>query len=403
MSRVQVHRPTLGSAQKLGASRLWVAKLYYLFFFAAIGGLAPYFNIYLQQRGLSGTEIGVIGSIPPLIALLANPFWGGLADRTRKYQLVLAICVLGAGLLTIPFIWLRGFWPLLALISIMIFFRAPVTALVDSAVMNIVTRTGASYGRQRMFGSLGFVLASYGLGQLLDPGNLDAIFWLHCLLLAIGCTILSFLLPMEHAVEAGQSSLMAGLRILGRQRSYMAFLAMNICLGFGAACFVNFIGLRMLSLGATDAQVGTAFAANALTEMPIFFIGARLLSRFSLNTLIVAGAVGLASAYTVSGFAPSPTLIFVVMLACGFSYSTFWTAVVVYANETAPPGLRATGQALVGASQGGLGWAMGAITAGVLWDSLGGTAVLVTAGIAVFVGAIVFQVGQRSPVAHAQR
>ena len=28
------------------------AKLYYFSFFAAIGAIAPYFNIYLQQRGL---------------------------------------------------------------------------------------------------------------------------------------------------------------------------------------------------------------------------------------------------------------------------------------------------------------------------------------------------------------
>jgi PPP family 3-phenylpropionic acid transporter len=60
---------------------LLVAKGSYFVFFAAIGCLVPFFNIYLQQKGLTGVEIGWLNSIAPLVALAANPFWGGVADR----------------------------------------------------------------------------------------------------------------------------------------------------------------------------------------------------------------------------------------------------------------------------------------------------------------------------------
>ena len=70
-------------------------------------------------------------------------------------------------------------------------------------------------------------------------------------------------------------------------------------------------------------------------------------------------------------------------------------AVVAFANESAPPGLRATGQSLVGAAQGGLGWALGAICGGLLWDAAGGTVVLGLASLIMLVGALVFAVGQR--------
>ena len=36
-------------------SGLWAAKLYYFAFFAALGAIAPFFNIYLQGRRLTGT------------------------------------------------------------------------------------------------------------------------------------------------------------------------------------------------------------------------------------------------------------------------------------------------------------------------------------------------------------
>ena len=127
------------------------------------------------------------------------------------------------------------------------------------------------------------------------------------------------------------------------------------------------------------------------------FVGARLMARFSLAQMMIVGMIGLGIAYILGGLAATPSLIMVVMVMIGFSGGAFWMAVVAYANETAPPGLRATGQSLVGAAQGGLGWALGAITGGLLWDNWGGTVVLVVAGLSMFIGAAIFGIGQRAP------
>ncbi|MBK8049243.1 MAG: MFS transporter [Anaerolineales bacterium] len=387
---------------KTGGSRLWVAKLYYLAFFASLGAMAPYFNLFLLSRGFSGTEIGLLGSIPPMISLAANPFWNGIADRWKIHRLVLATCVLMAGLVSFPFIWTTGFGPMLVLVIAMIFFRTPVMALVDSTVMATVAITGDSYGKQRLFGSIGFLAASLLLGRLLTPDTLSNIFVVQGLLLAVVCTGLSFLLPMAHLAEGEKGHLWAGLRTLARQRAYVGFLLMNILMGFGAACFINFVGLKMAAMGASESDIGFAFALNALTEIPIFFIGARLLARFGFAQLIIAGLIGLAIAYGSIGVATSLPVVFVMMSTIGFSFGAFWMAVVAFANETAPPGLRATGQSLVGAAQGGLGWALGAITGGILWDATNGTVVLLTGAVSLLAGALIFWIGQRQPPQRVQ-
>jgi MFS transporter, PPP family, 3-phenylpropionic acid transporter len=394
MNRLLARPRAPAAAQQGQQVRLWVPKLYYLFFFAAIGALAPYFNLFLHARGLSGVEIGLLGSIPPLVALAANPFWGAVADRWHIHQLVLAGCVFAAGLVTLPFAWVNGFGPILILVMLMVFFRAPVPALVDTAVLGIVARTGASYGRQRLFGSIGFLSVSYGLGLLLTEETLGYIFWVHAGLLIFGCTLLSFMLPMERHVGENHG-LWQGLRMLARRRRYMSFLLMNVLFGFGAACYVNFVGLRLLELGATEAQVGLGFALGAATEIPVMFVGARLMARFSLTRLIVAGIVGIAIAYMLAGLAASPLLIIMVMASIGFFGGTFWMAVVAYASVSVPASLRATGQTLIGATQGGLGWALGSITGGLLWDTAGGTVVLLVAGVSLLAGAGVFGAGQR--------
>ena len=89
-----LQRPLAG--QQTAPSRLWVAKLYYLIFFTAIGAIAPFFNVYLGAQGLSGTEIGLIGSLPPIMALLANPFWGAVAARGVLRQFGHILVAVGA-------------------------------------------------------------------------------------------------------------------------------------------------------------------------------------------------------------------------------------------------------------------------------------------------------------------
>jgi PPP family 3-phenylpropionic acid transporter len=182
----------------------------------------------------------------------------------------------------------------------------------------------------------------------------------------------------------------------------VAFTVMNVFMGIGAAAFINFIGLRILALGGTEAQVGLGFALNALFEVPILFMGARLMRRFSIVQLIVFGLLGFATVYFTVASATAPTVILVAMPALGLFYASFWMAVVVYANESAPAHLRATGQSLVGAAQSGLGWAIGSILSGLLWDATGGASVFVFAGVSMLIGASVFLFGQRSRGAGAK-
>jgi PPP family 3-phenylpropionic acid transporter len=191
--------------------------------------------------------------------------------------------------------------------------------------------------------------------------------------------------------------------MLAGQRRYISLLIMSVFVGFGAACFVNFVGLRLLSLGGNSGQVGLAFALNALTEIPVMYIGGRLLLRFGKTKLLLGGLFGLAAAYALAGLAPTPLLVLLAMSMNGIFNGAYWTNLVVFANESAPSRLRATGLSLVGAAQGGLGWALGGVTGGVLWDAFGGTTVLLTGAASLAIGGVIFLLGQRPAPVDAMR
>jgi len=372
---------------------LHVSKLYYFFFFGAIGSIVPFFNVYLEQIGLTGTQIGWLGTIPPLIALTSNPLWGAIGDRWQIHRQLLAGLALVSGLISLLFLSVQSFWLIMLVVIGISFFRTPIPALVDSTVMSLAKQGGSSYGRQRMWGSLGFVLATYGLGQIVGLNDLRLIFWLHAGLLAVGCALLSLYLPIQSSLE--RVNILVGLHTLVARPGYVSYLAAMMLLGVGSAGFANFLGLHMLSLGGTESQVGMAWALNAITEVPIMFMGARWFGHIRYSRLILIGFIGFALVWTGLGLAQTPVQLLMVVPFTGLCYGMFWVAAVGYASESAPKGLEATAQSLAGAAQSGLGWGIGSLLAGVLWDAAGGHVVLFTSAGAMVMAATIFWAGNR--------
>lgn len=393
-------RPFPSLLPKIGAGGgdfkrgLFYAKLFYFFFFSAIGCLVPYLNVYFAQKGLTGAEIGWLGSVAPMIALTANPIWGGIADRWQAHRQVLAICAVGAGLISLLFLVVDSFWPLMVVTVVLTFFRTPIGSLLDSSVLDMVRRIGGHYGRQRMWGSVGFVLVTLGMGQFITLSDLDVLFWVHGLLMAVICGALALTLPV--GAKTGTVSLMAGLKQLARQSNYMSFLGAMALLGVGTSSYVNFTGLHMLEVGGDQQWLAWAWAANGLMEGPIMFLGARWFARFRYSRLLQIGFAGYAVVWALMALANTPLLLMLCAALNGLCYGTLWAAAVNYAGEAAPPGLSATAQALVGAAQSGIGWSIGSVVAGYLWDAAGGSTVFAVASCSALLAGLLLWWGTRS-------
>ncbi|MEZ4633447.1 MAG: MFS transporter [Caldilineaceae bacterium] len=388
----------LKTRQRFGVEALGLpaAKLFYFVFFASLGPLVSFFNIYLMAQGLTGAQIGWIASMAPLITLIANPFWGSLADRWQIHRKILILCTVLTGVATMLLTTANGFWPLMLLVLVLFFVRTPVPTLVDASVMDMMRRTGGSYGRQRVWGSVGFVLLAFVFGRWLVGDDLRPIFWFHAGLIGIGCTLLAFALPIERS--PGQVNLVAGLRQMIKQPGYASFAVALFLAGMGLSAYINFLSLQMRALGGTEAQVGMSWSINALLEIPMMFMGARWFARYRYGRLIIVGMVGFAIAFTGIALAGTPQQFLAVLPLNGISYGIFWVAIVGYAAEAAPPGLTATSQGLAAAIQSGFGGGIGALTAGYLWDGFGGSAVFAMAATALALAAVIFWIGNRQRV-----
>jgi len=83
--------------------------------------------------------------------------------------------------------------------------------------------------------------------------------------------------------------------------------------------------------------------------------------------------------------ARTPEAALLLQLINGLTFPAMWIAGVAYADQYAPPGMRATAQGLFGAMVFGLGLAVGGFVGGPILESWGGQAVFLIFGVVVLI------------------
>ncbi|PFX26903.1 Major facilitator superfamily domain-containing protein 6 [Stylophora pistillata] len=58
----------------------WLPTAYYYIFFGSLGSLFPFLNLYYRAVGMDPWQIGILGGIRPLIALLCAPVWSFVSN-----------------------------------------------------------------------------------------------------------------------------------------------------------------------------------------------------------------------------------------------------------------------------------------------------------------------------------
>ena len=137
-------------------------------FFAAVfmvaGTYMPFLPVWLAERGLSASEIGIIFAAPMVLRILITPAVAFFADRIGNHRLVLvALSWSGAAVLLLLF-RAEGF---LAILLVTLAFQLAWTAvmpLTETVAMGGVKARGLDYGRMRLWGSLSFIAVSFAGG-----------------------------------------------------------------------------------------------------------------------------------------------------------------------------------------------------------------------------------------------
>ena len=273
------------------------------------------------------------------------------------------------------------------------FFAAPVMPLVDNSVMELLGERSALYGRQRVWGAIGWGVAGALAGMLVDRLGLGFSFYAYLFFMAVGLAVSTRMVVSGGTI--GQP-FGAGIRTVMGNRPLMIFLVTALIASMGSGIVHNYLFLYLSDLGASETLMGLSLTVATLSEMPVFFFSSWLLRKVGARGLLllaIAAYVVRLLAYTLM---PPVWLVLPINLLHGLTFSALWVAGVSYVNQVTPKGSGATAQGLFSGLTMGLGSATGAVLGGTLYDSLGPTVVFQAAALWIAVGLVFFWVMGRS-------
>jgi MFS transporter, PPP family, 3-phenylpropionic acid transporter len=370
----------------LGQSLL-LAKGLYFFFFAAGAALIPFLPLYYQHIGLSGRQIGLLTGLPPLITIFSGPIWSGLADATQLGKRLLLIAVSGVLLMIFALSQTTVFIILIPIIIAYAFFISPIIPMVDNNVLQMLGEKKSQYGKQRVWGAIGWGIAAPVLGIAAERYGLGWNFAGFLILMFMVFLIVTRL-PVKE-VPLG-NRFWSSLKLLLANRQLAIFLLAVFVSGITLSMTSNYLFLHLDGLGATRSLMGISLSFATVSEIPVLFFSDRLLKRFEARHLILFSLIIFSLRAFAYSFMQVPWVVLPIQLTHGLTFSTMWIAGVSYVNEIAPEGLGATAQSLFSSVTMGLGAMFGGFAGGYLYQAVGSAEMFRIAGYAVMIFIFVF-------------
>ncbi|HSP80989.1 MAG TPA: MFS transporter [Myxococcaceae bacterium] len=367
---------------------------FYALYFGTVGIVLPFLPAYLESLALSVTQVGLLLSLTPLMALLSPHLWGHLADRTGRGGGVLSLLVLGALAGFSPLLFVDRFPALVATFAAYAFFSSSITPLVDSLALQHVARTGGSFAHLRLFGSIGFILSSTLFGLAVERVGRTTV--LAPLTLFVALAVWSLTLK-ERSAPTETVHPLAGLQLL-RNPDLRWFLAGTALHWIACAPFNGTFAIHTIALGLPPSVVGLSFGLGVAAEVAVMLLYPRVAERLAPRHLLAISFAVSALRWAGLSLATSPGLIVALSLIHGMTFGAFYVASVAFMARRVPPHLRASGQGLFAAATFGLGGLVGFASSGAGYDWLGGHRLFAVAGLVELVAAaLVLRISPEEP------
>lgn len=358
-------------------------RLFYFLIFAGLGIFLPFYSVYLEGLGLSGWEISLLSISIPLVKVIMPPLYGMVADFWTGRKILLRLFTVGSFVVWPLLFVAKEFWGLLAVFSLYALFRAPVIAFANAAALTYLHQSRDSFGRIRLYGSIGFILAVMISGFWADEFGIAAILQPFGLFLFL-TAVVSF------TIDTGDEGLgfkasREDLRILLHDRLFLFLLAVIFLIRSAEGGYNIFYSLHVVKTGYLASTAGMLWGLGVVSEVIILFFAGPVIKHWSLWRWIVAmGILNTLRWLLLSWSAAMPVLIMGQLLH-GFTFGLFYLLAIEALERHTAPQLKNTVQSIFDTVGFGLAGIAGTLVAGWFWESgasamFGVAAVIAAAG-----------------------
>ena len=368
--------------------------MYYFF----VGVFVPYWALYLQSEHFSPVEIGILMSIFQISRIFAPNFWGWLADHTAKRTVWIRLNTVLGVLGFIAVFWAEGFWPMLMVMGALSLFTSSTMPLSESLTLAHLANTKGHYSRIRMWGSVGFIVASIFLGYLIDLAGISSLLWA-ILAVQIVLFLLTFSLT-EARVASHHTDIFSVWKIL-RHPAVIALLIGCALMVSAHGVLYNFYSIYLASHGYSKGMIGWLWSLGVICEIVVFMLMPSLMRRFSLKAIILVSLALAVLRFAMIGLAVDHlVLLLIAQTLHAATFGSFHAATVEVVAKFFNGRHQAKGQAIYNSVTYGVGGAIGGIAGGYALQGLGGELTFLLAAIFPLIGFAVIAFGMKLAETH---
>jgi PPP family 3-phenylpropionic acid transporter len=362
--------------------------LIYAGYYGAVGVTVPFLPSDLVARGLVSREIGLVLAVPAFMSVVLPMIAGYLADRFQRAVAMLRALLFATCLTLFLLSLTQGFAQVMSAMVVHSIVSTPILVLVEAATLTELKKSGGSYGRVRLFGTLGFVLSAFLLGQTIRPALVEEGWVLRLAAASMFVAFLGSWLLRGATMSRSTIDLSQAAGIL-RRPGVLALCLAGLFHWLAMAPYNAFFGLHAARLGLSSAVVGTSMAVGGVSEIVFMLLSRPLERRFQPGRLVAFAMALTVLRWVTSALATTGPLLIVAQALHGLSFGMFYTASIAALIRVVPDALRATGQGLFMTAVFGVGGGFGTILFGELFAVLdGGALFLCSAAIEVLAVAV---------------
>ncbi len=354
-------------SEKKAVRIFWILFTFNALYYIPGATFGAYIGVYYRSQGMSVSQIGMLSAIGPMLALVMQPLWGILSDRTGRHMSVLRFALLGSMGAVLCYYGAHTFPMFAACVFLYSLFNCAIGPIGDSLVVDMAMEHGLQFSSIRLGGTLAYSVVVIFAGMYLkkDPTasfKITSLAWG-----AMFC--ITFLLNGGRRSGGGKKEKVNVWSIF-RSRKIVFILFYACIFQIVLGCYGSFLGLVVTDMGYDNGTIGRLMCVSALSEVPVL-LGIRYLSRKVRIEYLLLIAGGVMSVRIWLPLTGSIAGIFLGQSLQGMSYMIMYYSCVMFMNQNLPKELHGTGQSLFYMVQTGIACTFSNIVGGWLGDRIG--------------------------------
>lgn len=329
----------------------FAATRFYALTFLPAAVTVTYLPIWLNERGITDAQIGLINTLPMLGMLLFSVLAGRLADRAADWKQAIMIGTGVAAAFSLLLGFAEGFWAILLVWTMTNLPAGLVSPVADAATLRLSARAGFSFGTTRAWGTVGFLTMCFATGYIilwLGAGAFVGLFAAACCLRFWSAT------GLPRLRDAEQPRTKPTGRLLSREviEAFRPWVLLPVIAG--AILFANHMVMNAFSSlvwkqqGLSEPTIGALIALGAAAEAVTMFTWQRINTRFPARILIMLAAVVSVLRWAGMSFSPPLAVLIVMQLGQAVSFTFAYLGCLYFINKRTDENISAESQSLFG-------------------------------------------------------